>query len=215
MNDNPFWVLGLPPTATAAEVLRTGQKLLGMLEIGISSAAFFDSPQGVQPRTPEQVRQAMADLRDPSVGWSQNSGPAPLPCHPPQRPWSPGQRPVAPSAGGFHRSGRAPHLAGHLGLPWCPTAKRRASRTCHARKSHPDAAVDANLLDPLHFYGGILDSFGVGLWKTPRSSSSLRSLSVYVHDFVFGAVAEVLGPNWLVVSQRQFCDVVPTFLGLG
>ena len=63
--NNPFYVLGLPPTASRAEVERQGQKLLGMLEMGLKQAAQYATPLGKWPRTAEQVRQAMAELRDP------------------------------------------------------------------------------------------------------------------------------------------------------
>ena len=62
---NPFFVLGLPVTATRAEVEREGTKLLGMLELGLSSATTFATPMGRMPRTAEDVRAAMAELRDP------------------------------------------------------------------------------------------------------------------------------------------------------
>ena len=63
--DNPFYVLGLPASATRAEVEREGTKLLGMLELGLASAATYETPLGSMPRTAEQVRLAMAALRDP------------------------------------------------------------------------------------------------------------------------------------------------------
>ncbi|MBL8944323.1 MAG: hypothetical protein JNK45_14285 [Myxococcales bacterium] len=63
--DNPFFVLDLPVTATRAEVERAGQKWLGMLEVGMSRAAIYTTPLGVRARTPELVRAAMAELRDP------------------------------------------------------------------------------------------------------------------------------------------------------
>ena len=63
--DNPFYVLGLPASATRAEVEREGTKLLGMLELGLASAATYETPLGTMPRTAEQVRLAMAALRDP------------------------------------------------------------------------------------------------------------------------------------------------------
>jgi hypothetical protein len=63
--DNPFHVLGLPPSATRAEIEREGQKLLAMLELGLASAATYATPVGRAPRTPDKVRGAMAELRDP------------------------------------------------------------------------------------------------------------------------------------------------------
>lgn len=62
---NPFYVLGVPVDATRAEIEREGQKLLGMLALGLSPAAAYDTPLGPAPRTPEAVREAMAELRDP------------------------------------------------------------------------------------------------------------------------------------------------------
>jgi hypothetical protein len=62
---NPFYVLGVPVQASRAEVEREGQKLLGMLALGLSAACTYDSPLGPAPRTPEAVREAMAELRDP------------------------------------------------------------------------------------------------------------------------------------------------------
>ncbi len=64
--NNPFSVLGLPATATRAEIEREGTKLLGMLELGLASARVYPTPFGPRTRTPEQVREAMAALRDPA-----------------------------------------------------------------------------------------------------------------------------------------------------
>lgn len=63
--DNPFYVLGLPPECSRAEIEREGQKLLGMLELGLSAARLYRTPLGSVARTPEKVREAMAELRDP------------------------------------------------------------------------------------------------------------------------------------------------------
>jgi len=63
---NPFYVLELRPDCTRAEVEREGQKLLGMLELELSGATHYRSPLGRHRRTPEQVRAAMAELRDPN-----------------------------------------------------------------------------------------------------------------------------------------------------
>lgn len=65
IRDNPFYVLGLRPSASRAEVEREGQKLLGMLELGLASAATYATPVGPGSRTADKVRQAMAALRDP------------------------------------------------------------------------------------------------------------------------------------------------------
>lgn len=63
---NPFYVLGLRPDCARAEVEREGQKLIGMLELELSAAATYRSPIGEHRRTPELVREAMAELRDPN-----------------------------------------------------------------------------------------------------------------------------------------------------
>jgi hypothetical protein len=63
---NPFYVLGLRPDCARAEIEREGQKLIGMLELELSSASSYRSPIGVHQRTPELVREAMAELRDPN-----------------------------------------------------------------------------------------------------------------------------------------------------
>ncbi|MCC6551562.1 MAG: hypothetical protein IT372_00895 [Polyangiaceae bacterium] len=65
IRDNPFYVLGLRPSAGRMEIEREGQKLLGMLELRIASAATYPTPVGPGARTPEKVREAMALLRDP------------------------------------------------------------------------------------------------------------------------------------------------------
>lgn len=63
--DNPFYVLGLSPACSRAEVEREGQKLLGMLEVGLSAARTYATPLGARERTADKVREAMAELRDP------------------------------------------------------------------------------------------------------------------------------------------------------
>jgi hypothetical protein len=63
--DNPFHVLGLRPDCGRADVEREGQKLLAMLELELSAARTYASPLGTHARSPEQVREAMAELRDP------------------------------------------------------------------------------------------------------------------------------------------------------
>jgi hypothetical protein len=65
IRDNPFYVVGVRPTASRMEVEREGQKLLGMLELKLASAMTYATPVGLGVRTPEKVRQAMAELRDP------------------------------------------------------------------------------------------------------------------------------------------------------
>lgn len=63
---NPFYVLGLRPDCARAEIEREGQKLIGMLELELSAAVNYRSPIGEHRRTPELVREAMAELRDPN-----------------------------------------------------------------------------------------------------------------------------------------------------
>ncbi len=63
--ENPFYLLGLRPGCGRAEVEREGQKLLGMLELGLSAAAHYETPVGPRPRTADAIRRAMAELRDP------------------------------------------------------------------------------------------------------------------------------------------------------
>src|SRR5688572_16342451 len=65
LRENPFYVLGVRPEASRVEVEREGLKLLGMLELGLASARSYTTPVGVAERTPEGVRRAMAELRDP------------------------------------------------------------------------------------------------------------------------------------------------------
>jgi hypothetical protein len=63
--ENPFYVLGLRPECSRMDVEREGQKLLAMLELKLGAAATYATPLGKVERTPEKVRQAMAELRDP------------------------------------------------------------------------------------------------------------------------------------------------------
>lgn len=63
---NPFYVLELRPDCSRAEVERAGQKLIGMLELELSAAHSYRSPLGRHRRSPELVRMAMSELRDPN-----------------------------------------------------------------------------------------------------------------------------------------------------
>jgi hypothetical protein len=63
--ENPFYVLGLRPSATRQEIEREGQKLLGMIELGLQQAATYATPLGHEDRTADKVRLALAELRDP------------------------------------------------------------------------------------------------------------------------------------------------------
>jgi hypothetical protein len=58
-------VLELDPRASRAEVERTGQKLIALLELGSAGAARYDTPFGSATRDADGVRQAVAALRDP------------------------------------------------------------------------------------------------------------------------------------------------------
>lgn len=63
--ENPFFVLGVTPQASRAEIERVGQRLLAELAIARESALYYQTPLGRCARTPELVRQALAELRDP------------------------------------------------------------------------------------------------------------------------------------------------------
>jgi hypothetical protein len=67
IRNNPFYVLGLRPDVSRTEVERQGSKLLGMLELNLKSVQSYPTPLGPMPRSAELVRQAMAELRDPSL----------------------------------------------------------------------------------------------------------------------------------------------------
>lgn len=62
---NPFLVLALPPGATREELERQGAKLLALLAASVREAATYPTPLGPRERTPELVRGALAELRDP------------------------------------------------------------------------------------------------------------------------------------------------------
>jgi hypothetical protein len=64
--ENPFLVLALPPTASAAQIERQGQKWLSMLAAGLGEAERYDTPLGPRARTAEKVRVAVAELADPA-----------------------------------------------------------------------------------------------------------------------------------------------------
>ena len=64
-SENPFYILGLRPDCSRADLEREGQKLLAMLELQMEAARSYPTPLGPMPRTAEAVRQAMAELRDP------------------------------------------------------------------------------------------------------------------------------------------------------
>lgn len=63
--ENPFYVLGVPTTASRTDLEREGNKLLSMLQLGLKESKTYKSPVGEHERTAEAVRAAMAELRDP------------------------------------------------------------------------------------------------------------------------------------------------------
>ena len=65
IRDNAFHVLELTPSCSRLDVERQGQKLLAMLELGLSAAAKYPTPVGPATRDADKVRLAMAKLRDP------------------------------------------------------------------------------------------------------------------------------------------------------
>jgi hypothetical protein len=62
---NPFFVLAVVPDAGVAEIERQGQRLLSELAAGLDGARRYQTPFGARERTPELVRVAIAELRDP------------------------------------------------------------------------------------------------------------------------------------------------------
>ena len=64
--ENPFFVLGIGLGASRIEVERAGQRLLAELVIQRKAALEYETPVGKNARTPELVRQALAELRDPA-----------------------------------------------------------------------------------------------------------------------------------------------------
>jgi hypothetical protein len=65
IRDNAFYVLELAPSCSRHDMERQGQKLLAMLELGLSAAAGYATPLGPGVRDADKVRLAMAKLRDP------------------------------------------------------------------------------------------------------------------------------------------------------
>ena len=64
--ENPFLVLEVAPAAGGAEIERQGQRLLAELAAGLDGARRYPTPFGARERTPELVRVAIAELRDPA-----------------------------------------------------------------------------------------------------------------------------------------------------
>jgi hypothetical protein len=62
---NPFEILELPSSATAREVARQKDTLLGMLELGIERGKRYTSQLGERERTADLVRGAARELEDP------------------------------------------------------------------------------------------------------------------------------------------------------
>jgi hypothetical protein len=66
--DNPFVVLGIPPTSTTIDVERAGKRLLAELELGVESATRVVRNDGTTlVRTVDDVRQAMHILKEPDA----------------------------------------------------------------------------------------------------------------------------------------------------
>jgi len=63
---NPFFVLDVAPAAAVAEIERQGQRLLAELAAEFPRARSYATPFGARERTPELVRAAIAELRDPA-----------------------------------------------------------------------------------------------------------------------------------------------------
>jgi len=63
--ENPFYLLGLEPSASHLEVERHGRKLLAQLELELAAARVADTPLGPVERTVDSVRRALAELGDP------------------------------------------------------------------------------------------------------------------------------------------------------
>jgi len=101
LEDNPFFVLGLPADTSRIELEREAQKLLGMLELGFVEARTYQTPLGSRARTPELVRAAVAALRDPyrrliAELWARHA--------PPPTPVVPAAPEPEPSHGGIRRA---------------------------------------------------------------------------------------------------------------
>jgi hypothetical protein len=63
--ENPFLVLSVPVAASLGDIERQGQKLLAMLAAGLAEANLYTTPFETRARTPELVRAAMCELRNP------------------------------------------------------------------------------------------------------------------------------------------------------
>lgn len=65
VRENPFHVLGVAPAASRAEIEQQGQKLLAMLDLGFPGIEAYATPLGPGRRSADDVRRALAELRDP------------------------------------------------------------------------------------------------------------------------------------------------------
>lgn len=65
--NNPFFVLEVGTDASQAEVERAGQRLLALLAVRSMTADQYATPLGPAARDADQVRQALAALRDPEL----------------------------------------------------------------------------------------------------------------------------------------------------
>jgi hypothetical protein len=65
LEENPFCVLAIPVSSARVDIERAAQLLLAKLELDLSEARTYDTPLGPRTRTPELVRKAAAELRDP------------------------------------------------------------------------------------------------------------------------------------------------------
>src|SRR5262249_28672948 len=63
--DNPFYVLGVRPPAAPMGIERAFQTLPRLLGPGLARATAYPTPVGVEMRTADKVRHAVAELRDP------------------------------------------------------------------------------------------------------------------------------------------------------
>lgn len=61
---NPFYLLELDPGCSDTEIERAGQKIIGMLKLGLKNADTYTAPSGEHARNESDVRQALAELRD-------------------------------------------------------------------------------------------------------------------------------------------------------
>jgi hypothetical protein len=63
--ENPFFLLGILPGASELEIEREGRKLLAQLELGLKAVRSVETPLGPVERTPDNVRAALVELKDP------------------------------------------------------------------------------------------------------------------------------------------------------